>query len=100
MGAKWGGLGRRGAKTEIWNVHVEPKNELIERIYSLKRSHCFLHMQFFTPASMSLEGIGVSRGGALLQLLFIGSVLYLPAAAAGCVRACGGVRRGDGPRGG
>lgn len=36
----------------------------------------------------------------LLLLLFIGYVLYLPAAAAGCVRACGGVRRGDAPRSG
>ena len=36
----------------------------------------------------------------LLLLLLVSSVLYLPAAAAGCLRECGGVRRGDSPRSG
>lgn len=38
--------------------------------------------------------------GLLLLLLISYVLLYLPAAAAGCLRACGGVRRGDSPRSG
>lgn len=75
-----------------------------ETIYRI--AHMQFHPQFFSchPYYFHICGgicwfvWGQWFTSLCLLLLCIGHVLYLPAAAAGCVRVCGGVRRGDVPR--